>query len=387
MGPRRKSYKLRLASSDFYENPNYQGVKSEFVKNGREVGTFDNPAYYDADEGEEHVYQDPVDPSGINLADNSGKNYGYYEGVQPNNDDDPHLYQELNIRRPVPVYRKSEEKSNSGCSSKCIKVSVAVMVIVVLAVIAVVVYFLGFHDTGTESTTTPAPPKPAPQFEVDFRIDDMSYSPALSNPAKQEYKSLAKEVEKNLDTIYKNSNIGPSYDYSKVTQFSQGSVKVKYDVFMKSPPPGTKPTVITKDTISQVLVKEVKEKGSFGRFSVDPNTIKVKDIVKTSTAPMPSTSEMVTSSSTLPKMMSTTPGKTSDMSSTTPVSGMSTKPGKTPYVSSTTPGSKMSTTPGKTPYMSSTTPGSKMSTTPGKTPYMSSTTPGSKMIKDVYNTW
>ncbi|XP_078692159.1 uncharacterized protein LOC144922351 [Branchiostoma floridae x Branchiostoma belcheri] len=77
----------------------------------------------------------------------------------------------------------------------------------------------------------------ARSFRGIVKIVNREWKDELTDKTSQEFKTLAAEVEQELEGVFSSSNIGNTYDSVEVVGFSRGSIKVDFLVRFNSPTP------------------------------------------------------------------------------------------------------------------------------------------------------
>ncbi|XP_035690544.1 uncharacterized protein LOC118425664 [Branchiostoma floridae] len=125
-------------------------------------------------------------------------------------------------------------------------------------------------EGNTASTKTTDDLPMARSFRGVMKVVNRDWRDELHNQASDEFKTLAAEVQENLDAAFINSSLGNTYHSVDVTGFSPGSINVNFMVHFNSTTP------IASDQVLDVLAG----KTNIGDLQIDPTVTSITEVNK-----------------------------------------------------------------------------------------------------------
>ncbi|XP_019614645.1 PREDICTED: uncharacterized protein LOC109462534 [Branchiostoma belcheri] len=130
------------------------------------------------------------------------------------------------------------------------------------------------YETSTARTATTEVPMSVETrlFRGVVKIENREWKDELEDQTSDEFKTLATEVQQELDNVYRNSDLGGTYHSVEVTGFSRGSVRVDFMVRFNSPTA----TPIASDDVLAVL----EGRTDIGGLQIDHTVTSISEVTE-----------------------------------------------------------------------------------------------------------
>ncbi|KAI0224310.1 hypothetical protein LSAT2_024675 [Lamellibrachia satsuma] len=226
--------------------------------------------------------------------------------------------------RPATYKTISRQQSDSKvCSNRRLIILGIVITVVVIAILTGVIVYLTDKSPDTSTSTPTRPTPPTETIYGTMWLDALEYKPATyGNPNSTDYKQLKNEFCSKIMSTLSDSDLGKDTKTCNVTSFSKGSVKVHFQVVLKS-------GETTKEQLKDHLLKEMKKgEGQFNQYLKDPSAARLtmESAPEHITTSPTATPVVPTSSSAWPTTTTTSP-TTHVVSTTSPEGPVTTNTG------------------------------------------------------------
>lgn len=232
----------------YYESYAYPGL--EPVGHKQELVV--NPQYYDSSKS---------GASGSYVARAHSQGGTYYNAP-------PGYYKSSTSSRAARKYEMDDMRSSSGGSKRgCLIISIIVLIaVLVAAAVALGIVFGVVNKADKDKDTTTQRPETVVSHEASLTLDQ-TYSSDYDDPSTAAYTNLKNEMETGVNSLMRDSELGPSFIDATVTGFRRGSVVVlfKFDFSKTTVTNAASNTVkqISSSLVRDVLVLELPKKAAF----------------------------------------------------------------------------------------------------------------------------